>query len=110
MKNTLSYKGYIGSIEFDQDDGLFYGQVLGIRSLVSYEGSDARGLLADFQEAIDSYLADCAAEGKEPEKAYKGSFNVRVKPEIHKKLALYSYEHAQTLNKTAEEAFVALVG
>ena len=72
MNYTMEYKGYLGSIEFSQEDALFYGKVLGIRALISYEGENAHDLIKDFQNAVDSYLEVCADEGVEPEKAYKG--------------------------------------
>lgn len=56
MKNTIEYKGYTGSIEFSESDGLFFGKVLGIRSLISYEGTNADELVADFHGAVDDYL------------------------------------------------------
>ena len=48
MKNTMEYKGYVGSVEFSEEDGIFFGKVMGIRSLISYEGTDARSLVEDF--------------------------------------------------------------
>lgn len=56
MSSTLHYKGYIGSIEFSEDDEIFHGKVLGIRSLISYEGQDASELISDFHSAVDDYL------------------------------------------------------
>ena len=76
MNNTIQYKGYVGSVEFSEEDGIFYGKVMGIRSLISYEGESAKELLDDFHGAIDDYLETCKAEGKEPEVAFKGSFNM----------------------------------
>ena len=61
---------------------------MGIRSLISYEGTTAMELASDFHEAIDDYLALCEAEHKEPEKAYKGSFNVRISPQLHREAAV----------------------
>lgn len=81
MNNTMEYKGYVGSVEFSEEDGLFYGKVMGIRALISYEGTNAKELVEDFHGAVDDYLALCEAENTEPEKAYKGNFNVRVSPE-----------------------------
>ena len=104
MNNTIEYKGYIGSVEFSEEDGLFYGKVMGIRALISYEGQNAKELISDFHGAIDSYLEVCSAEGIEPEKAYKGSFNVRISPALHRSLALYSASHNQSLNTSVEEA------
>ena len=84
MKNTMEYKGYVGSVEFSEEDGIFFGKVMGIRSLISYEGTDARSLVEDFHGAVDDYLQLCEGQGKAPEKAYKGSFNIRIAPETHK--------------------------
>ena len=75
MNNTIEYKGYIGSVEFSEEDNLFFGKVMGIRSLISYEGENSTDLITDFHNAIEDYLEACKAEGREPEKAYKGSFN-----------------------------------
>ena len=48
MKNTIEYKGYIGSVEFSETDKVFFGKVMGIRTLISYEGTTAQELLEDF--------------------------------------------------------------
>ena len=73
MDNTIQYKGYIGSVEFSEKDSVFFGKVLGMHSLISYEGEDVKGLIEDFHDAIDDYLAGCEADGKAPEAAFKGS-------------------------------------
>ena len=104
MNNTIEYKDYIGSVEFSEEDGLFYGKVQGIRALISYEGTTATELVNDFHAAVDDYLVLCEAEGITPEKAYKGSFNVRVSPEIHKQAVIYSMAHQMSLNSFVEAA------
>ena len=67
MKNTLEYQGYIGSIEFSEEDKVFFGKVQGIRSLISYEGKTPNVLIDDFHNAVDDYLALCEANNEEPE-------------------------------------------
>jgi len=104
MSNLLEHKGYFGTVEFSSVDNTLYGKVLGINGLISYEGISVQDLMDDFVEAVDDYLKMCADEDVEPQKAYKGKFNVRVSPELHKTLALYSVKHGQTLNSTVEEA------
>ena len=103
MNNTIQYKGYIGSVEFSEEDGIFYGKVMGIRSLISYEGESAKELLDDFHGAVDDYLASCKTEGKTPEVAFKGSFNVRISPELHKKIFIYTTSHQMSMNRYIEE-------
>ena len=102
MNNTMEYKGYVGSVEFSEEDALFYGKVLGIRALISYEGTNAPELVADFHGAVDDYLELCAQSGTEPEKAYKGSFNVRISPELHKQAVIAAMSHNMSLNSFVE--------
>ena len=105
MSNVMEYKGYIGSVEFSEEDGVFYGKVQGIRSLISYEGTNAKEFVSDFHGAVDDYLLLCEEEGTAPEVAYKGSFNVRFKnKENHRRAAIYAINHNQSLNSFVEEA------
>ena len=104
MNSTVKYKGYIGSVEFSEEDMCFFGSVQGIRSLISYEGKDAYELIEDFHEAVDDYLEMCEGVGNKPEKAYKGSFNVRVPAELHREAVLYALNNNMSLNKVVEEA------
>lgn len=105
MNNTMEYKGYVGSVEFSETDQILFGKVQGIRSLISYEGTTVSELIEDFHGAVDDYLALCAATGSSPEKAFKGSFNVRFKnPDLHRKAAVYAYNHSVSLNSVVEES------
>ena len=104
MKNTMEYKGYVGSVEFSETDGLFFGKVQGIRSLISYEGTNASELLEDFHGAVDDYLTLCDQEGDAPEVAYKGSLNVRLGSDLHRQAAVYALAHQQSLNSFIEDA------
>ena len=67
MNNTMEYKGYVGSIAFSEEDGLFYGRITGIRSMISYEGATVTELIEDFHRAVEDYLALCKNGGKQPE-------------------------------------------
>jgi predicted HicB family RNase H-like nuclease len=106
----LEYKGYTGSIEYSPEDSLLYGNVMGIRGLLSYEGETGKLLEEDFKEAIDSYLTDCKEEGKTPEKPFKGSFNVRIPPSLHQKAALLAMETQTSLNSFVTEAIRTRIG
>ena len=107
MKNTMDYKGYTGSVEFSEEDGVLFGKVLGIRSLISYEGATAAELVEDFHGAVDDYLALCQEQRREPERPYKGSFNVRISPELHRQAAIYAARHNMSLNSVVEDALRA---
>ena len=71
MDLTETYRGYTGSIEYSENDQVFYGKVLGLRSLISYEGDTVDELLENFREAVDDYLAVCEEVGISPERAYE---------------------------------------
>lgn len=104
MKNTIEYKGYVGSVEFSENDSVFFGQIMGIRGLISYEGTTAEELINDFHGAVDDYLELCRAQGVEPERAYKGSFNVRISPELHRKAAICAASRNISLNSLVEQS------
>jgi predicted HicB family RNase H-like nuclease len=98
----LAYKGYRGNIEYSQEDDLLCGRVLGIKSLISFEGATGKELYADFKSAIDEYFTTCEEEGLNVEKPFKGSFNVRLSSKLHQEAALLAME-----TKTSLNAFVA---
>ena len=105
MSDLLSYKNYNGTVEYSKEDNCLFGKVVGIKSLLSYEGNSER----DFQNAIDEYLEDCKERNVEPEQPYKGTFNVRISPELHRNIAVYAIEHGKSLNAAVEEAIGNMV-
>jgi predicted HicB family RNase H-like nuclease len=104
MKDMLEYKGYFGSVHYNDEDGVFYGKVEFIRSLISYEGHDVPSLKASFQEAVDDYLEVCEQKNIEPETSFKGSFNIRPGSELHRKAAMTAQQRGVNLNKLVTEA------
>ena len=78
MSNVLAYKGYFAPVEFDAEQHVLTGMVTGIRDAIIFEGSTAEEVEQCFHDAVDDYLEFCAEKGKEPERAFKGSFNVRT--------------------------------
>lgn len=73
MSNAMVYKDYNGTIEYSEEDKCFFGKVIGIRSLISYEGDTVEKLKRDFEKAVDTYLEDCKKEGVEPEQPINGN-------------------------------------
>ena len=99
MKNILQYKGYAGNVQFDPDDMIVYGRVMGMKKAhIAYEGKTVDDLVKDFRDAIDDYLNMCADDGIEPEKPFKGTFNLRLDPELHKRLVSNAMSEGKTLN------------
>jgi predicted HicB family RNase H-like nuclease len=97
-KDIMEYKGYLGSAHFSADDKVFFGKLEYIRSLISYEGADVLSLQKAFKEAVDDYLTFCEETGKEPEKPFKGTFNIRIDPDLHRKLVETAANQGVTLN------------
>ena len=109
MKSTLEYKGYHTRIDFDCDAMVLRGKIEGINDYVDFEVSNPQEIEAEFHSAVDDYLAFCEEVGKKPEKEYKGSFNVRISPELHKRLALKALQENCSLNSVVEQAIVAFL-
>lgn len=105
----MKYKDYYGTVECSLDDDILFGKVIGIRGAITYEGSTVQELKNDFHDVIDTYLSDCEKMGTEPQKSYKGKFNVRINPELHRKLAVYAKQHNESMNSSVEHAIKLLV-
>ena len=104
MKDILQYKDFIGSVHFNAADEIFFGKIEGIDDLVSFEGNTVSELKQAFEEAVNDYIILCKASGKRIEKSYKGSFNVRIAPELHKKAELLSVMQGISLNQFIQKA------
>lgn len=97
MSNVLAYKGYFAPVEFNAEQHVLTGMVAGIRDVIVFEGSTAEEVEQCFHDAVDDYLEFCAEKGKEPERAFKGSFNVRTGSELHKQAALAAAKKGESL-------------
>ena len=99
MTELLKYKGYQGTVEPDLESNILCGKVLFIKSLLVYEANTVLELKERFEQLIDWYLEDCKAEGVEPEKPCSGTFNIRISPEAHRQLQLFSVQDGISLNE-----------
>ncbi len=109
MNDLLQYKGYYAAVHFSAADEVFYGKLLGISDLVTFEGVSVKALKEAFEEAVEDYLLTCAELGKDPEKTYKGSFNVRISPELHRKAANLASMRKISLNDLVKQAIDGVV-
>ncbi len=100
MRNSMiEYKGYHASVEFDAEDNIFVGEVFGIADSLNFHGESVNELKEMFEQCIDNYLEICKIIGKQPDKEFKGTFNVRITPELHKRAALEAAKQKITLNQ-----------
>ena len=104
MTDRLKYKEFIGSVHFSAEDEVFHGKIEGINDLVTFEGTTVTKLKAAFKEAVVDYIELCKETGKEVHKSFKGSFNIRVNPELHSKAYERALLEGKTLNQFVKEA------
>ncbi len=102
--NRMTYKGYSAKINFDERDGLFWGKVMGIKESITFQGDTVAQLTEDFHKAIDHYLADCANQGRTPDKPFSGKLTLRISPEIHAQIAAAAARSGKSLNRWVSEA------
>jgi predicted HicB family RNase H-like nuclease len=104
IKDVMEYKGYCGSVHYNDEDETFYGKLAFIQDLVSYEGESVKALKQAFQEAVEDYLELCTSQGKAPDTPFKGSFSVRTGKDLHRQVALYAVQHDTNINTVVKEA------
>ncbi len=98
--STMNYKGYIGSIEVSEEDNCLFGKVLDLPSdtAITYEGETVAELKADFEGAVDDYLAYCKEAGIQPRKSYTGTLNIRISPDTHSRIAALASKAGISIN------------
>ena len=101
MKNAMTYKGYVGTVEYSEEDACLFGRIAGIRDIISYEGESVAEIRKAFEDAVDDYLKHCAEIGKEPNKPYSGKFVLRIDPSLHARLAVKAQAQGMSLNQYA---------
>ena len=102
-KNVFHHRGYMGSIEVSVEDNCLYGQILYVNDLVNYFANSPADLEEEFKKAVDDYLVFCEKEGLLPDKPFKGSFNIRITPQLHKEASIIATSKGQSLNEFIRE-------
>ena len=100
----MKYKGYTGKVEYDDEAGCFYGEIIGLRDVVTFKGTSVKELEKSFKESIDDYLAFCERMGKQPDLPASGRLILRVPPEIHFRAAVIAKSEGRSLNSWVLEA------
>lgn len=105
----MEYKGYVGKVEFDDEAGIFHGEVLDTRDVITFQGRSVAELKTAFQGSIDDYLAFCAQRGEEPNKPFSGQFVARIPPELHRQVNRAARVSGKSLNAWVVEQLQAAV-
>lgn len=104
MSDSMTHKGYIGTVHFSEEDEVFHGKIEAINDLIMFEGTSVKELKKAFHEAVDDYLEICKEMGREPQKPFKGSFNVRIPSALHRKAAAKATILGVSLNQLVQKA------
>ncbi len=104
MANLMEYKGYHGTVTFSSEDNLLIGNVIGVQDSLNFHGTSIEEVTQSFHDCVDGYLEMCKEFGKNPDKEYKGSFNVRIGPDLHRAADLAAKAAGITLNQLVQKA------
>lgn len=99
MTQTLLYKGYQGTVDADVESNVLHGKILFINDLVTYEADTLPELKKEFETSVDDYLETCKEIGKEPDKPFSGTFNIRIGKEIHQQIARIAASDSISINQ-----------
>ncbi len=107
--NTLNYNGYTAKIEFDPDDNILFGNIIGIQDTVGFHGESVSEVKNAFHEAVEFYLESCKKAGREPNKPFSGNFVVRVDSALHGQVAAAAAHAGKSLNKWVADTLTQVV-
>jgi predicted HicB family RNase H-like nuclease len=99
----MEYKGYTGHVEFDAEAGLFHGEVLDTRDVITFQGTTVEDLQNAFQDSVDDYLDFCKERNEQPDKSFSGRLMVRLSSDLHRKLYVEARRDGKSLNKLISE-------
>ena len=99
----MEYKGYIGKVEYDDAAGIFHGEIVNIRDVITFQGSTVPELRKAFRASVKDYLEFCAERGEEPNKPFSGQFVARVGPDLHRKINRAAVLSGKSLNAWVTE-------
>jgi predicted HicB family RNase H-like nuclease len=100
---TLTHDGYVATIELDEEAGLFHGEVVNTRDVLTFQGRTLDELRVAFADTIADYIEWCRERGKEPERPYSGNFTVRISPELHRRVATAAAKSGKSVNTFVAE-------
>lgn len=101
---VMQYKNYTGQVEFDDEAGLFHGEVVNLRDVITFQGTSVSELREAFSDSVEDYLEFCAELGEAPEKPVSGKFVLRVSPALHRQIADAAAREGKSLNSWAGDA------
>ena len=105
----MKYKGYQGHVNYDDEAKLFHGEVIGLRDVITFQGTSVEELEQAFKDSVDEYLDFCKELGRTPEKPFSGKLMIRLPPEIHERAAFEAKNHGISLNTWIKEAIIQLI-
>jgi len=94
----MHYKKYFGRIEYDDKAKIFHGEVIGLKDVITFQGTTVDEIEKSFKDSIDDYLSWCKERGDTPEKPYSGKFNLRIPPKLHAALVAHAELENTSLN------------
>jgi predicted HicB family RNase H-like nuclease len=106
----MEYKGFMGKVEFDDEAGIFHGEIINTRDVITFQGESVSELTKAFRDSIDDYLAFCDERGEAPEKPYSGQFVARISPELHRQASVAARLSGKSLNAWVIEQLHGAVG
>lgn len=101
--NTLEYKGYLGLVVYDDDAGIFHGEVINLRDVITFQGNCVDELREALKDSVEDYLEFCAERGEDPEKPFSGNLPLRLEPELHRKIYIKARSEGKSINRWINE-------
>jgi len=99
----MKYKGYAGHVEYDDEAGVFHGEVLDLRDVITFQGKTVEEVEKSFRESIDDYLEFCEQRGEDPDKPFSGRLMLRLPPNLHRKVYVSASREGKSLNQWIAE-------
>ena len=105
----MEHRGYRGVVSFDDEAGVLFGEVIGTRDMITFEGESVAEVQVAFRESVDGYLEFCEDRGREPDKLFSGKIPLRISPDLHRAATEAARARGKSLNAWLAETVAEAV-
>lgn len=103
----MNYKDYIAHVEYDDEAEIFHGEIINTQDVITFQGATVKELKKSFADSIEDYLAFCEERGEEPNRPFSGKFNLRIEPDLHRKVFIQAKTTGKSLNEWVKDVIIS---
>lgn len=98
MSDIMKIDNVAAKVVYDADIDLFRGEFIGLNGGADFYADNVEQLKIEGEKSLNVFLEMCEEKGIEPYKHYSGKFNLRIDPDLHKRISVKASAENKSIN------------